>query len=58
MQQQTADRDRDAGERTPQRTDSAQEESGQKSKEKQNVAPCMSVEEHLAGLWKVLGLGD
>jgi hypothetical protein len=33
-------------------------EGSKSSEEKQKVTPRMSVEEHLAGLWKVLGLGD
>ena len=30
----------------------------QQPEEKQKINPRLSVEEHLAGLWKMLGLGD
>jgi hypothetical protein len=31
---------------------------GQQPEDKQKIKPQLSVEEHLAGLWKMLGLGD
>jgi len=58
MQQETRDRERDAEGRASRQADVAQAESREDSAEEAKVTPRLSVEEHLAGLWKVLGLGD
>ena len=58
MQEETPEPRTGADERPPQQPEAAGAESRKTSEEQQKVTPRMSVEEHLAGLWKVLGLGD
>ncbi len=58
MQQEIRDRERDTEGSASRQTDVAQAESRKQSEGEAKVTPRMSVEEHLAGLWKVLGLGD
>jgi hypothetical protein len=49
----------DAAGHPPERDDLAESaEGGGTSEGDRKVVPRMSVEEHLAGLWKMLGLGD